>query len=245
LFAHQINFFACNVYTQQDFKMPRQWSVTCNAKPSLFAYPKKLEEKKEEKKERVTTVTLSTTAKAKAREHRKEQEKKKDDGDTPSVPTAESTADSMDVDTAAAAKTSTATATGTTASSSAKSGDEGVEESKGSEASDDKPAVDSTADDTSAAAAVTTATKKKKREPEPASFTCGNPSRITPSQEAVVSFDLQQRYVPVRAVGKAVGIIMLCDRAPGESEDVANVEAPAAAGQEEEAEPPQAFEWKP
>ena len=49
--------------TKQDFKMPRDWSVQCNAKPSLFAYPKKLEDKKEEKKERVTTVTLSTTAK--------------------------------------------------------------------------------------------------------------------------------------------------------------------------------------
>jgi 26S proteasome regulatory subunit N2 len=233
------------LYAQQDFKMPRQWSVTCNAKPSLFAYPKKLEEKKEEKKERVTTVTLSTTAKAKAREHRKEQEKKKDDGDSPSVstaePTAESTADSMDVDaTAAAAAKTTAS---TTASSAAKSVDEGVEESKGSEASDDKPAVDSTtADDTTAA---TAAPKKKKREPEPASFTCGNPSRITPSQESVVSFDLQQRYVPVRAVGKAVGIIMLQDTMPSESEDVANVEAPAAAGQEEESEPPQPFEWTP
>ena len=52
----------CGV-TKQDFKMPRGWSVTCHAKPSLFAYPKKLEDKKEEKKERVTTVTLSTTAK--------------------------------------------------------------------------------------------------------------------------------------------------------------------------------------
>jgi 26S proteasome regulatory subunit N2 len=224
--------------------MPRQWSVTCNAKPSLFAYPKKLEKKKEEKKERVTTVTLSTTAKAKAREHRKEQEKKKDDGDSPSVPTAEPTADSMDVDTAAAAKTATASGPAAT-SSSAKSADEGVEESKGSEASDDKPVTESITDDTTAAATATTATKKKKREPEPASFTCGNPSRITPSQEAVVSFDLQQRYVPVRAVGKAVGIIMLSDIAPSESEDVANVEAPAAAGQEEEAEPPQPFEWKP
>ena len=33
--------------------------------PSTFAYPKKLEEKKEDKKERVTTAVLSTTAKAK------------------------------------------------------------------------------------------------------------------------------------------------------------------------------------
>ena len=37
----------------------------------MFAYPKKLEEKKEEKKKRVETVTLSTTAKTKARLARK------------------------------------------------------------------------------------------------------------------------------------------------------------------------------
>lgn len=37
----------------------------------MFAYPKKLEEKKEEKKKRVETVTLSTTAKSKARLARK------------------------------------------------------------------------------------------------------------------------------------------------------------------------------
>ena len=33
----------------------------------MFAYPKRLEEKKEEKKELVATAILSTTAKAKAR----------------------------------------------------------------------------------------------------------------------------------------------------------------------------------
>jgi 26S proteasome regulatory subunit N2 len=37
----------------------------------VFAYPKKLEEKKEEKKKRVETVALSTTAKEKARQARK------------------------------------------------------------------------------------------------------------------------------------------------------------------------------
>jgi 26S proteasome regulatory subunit N2 len=38
-----------------------------DGQPSVFAYPKKLEEKKEDKKERVTTAVLSTTAKAKVR----------------------------------------------------------------------------------------------------------------------------------------------------------------------------------
>merc|ERR1712196_262767 len=55
----------------KDFKLPNTFSVNCNTKPSMFAYPKKMEERKEEKKERITTAVLSTTAKVKAREARK------------------------------------------------------------------------------------------------------------------------------------------------------------------------------
>jgi 26S proteasome regulatory subunit N2 len=55
----------------KDFKYPKNFEIQCNARPSQFAYPKKLEEKKEEKKKRVETVTLSTTAKEKARLARK------------------------------------------------------------------------------------------------------------------------------------------------------------------------------
>lgn len=54
-----------------DFKYPKSFEVVCNSRPSVFAYPKKMEEKKEEKKKRVETVTLSTTAKEKARLARK------------------------------------------------------------------------------------------------------------------------------------------------------------------------------
>ena len=56
----------------KDFDMPTSFTVNCAAKPSSFAYPKMTEAKKEEKKERVATVSLSTTARAKAREARKE-----------------------------------------------------------------------------------------------------------------------------------------------------------------------------
>lgn len=59
----------------QDFKYPKSFSILCNSKPSQFAYPKKMEEKKEEKKVRVETVTLSTTAQKKAREARKKAQK--------------------------------------------------------------------------------------------------------------------------------------------------------------------------
>merc|ERR1719287_184862 len=65
----------------KDFKFPKNFETICNSKPSVFAYPKKLEEKKEEKKKRVETVTLSTTAKEKARQARK-RAKEGDKGDS-------------------------------------------------------------------------------------------------------------------------------------------------------------------
>jgi len=63
----------------KDFKFPKNFEIICNSKPSIFAYPKKLEEKKEEKKKRVETVTLSITAKNKARLARK---KAKEEGES-------------------------------------------------------------------------------------------------------------------------------------------------------------------
>ena len=58
----------------KDFNMPTSFEVTCNAPPSMFAYPK-IEEKKEDEKKLVATAVLSTTARAKAREARKEAKK--------------------------------------------------------------------------------------------------------------------------------------------------------------------------
>jgi len=54
-----------------NFKYPKGFEIVCNAKPSQFAYPKMLEEKKEKEKKRVEAVTLSITAKEKARLARK------------------------------------------------------------------------------------------------------------------------------------------------------------------------------
>lgn len=58
----------------KDFDMPSSFEVTCNAPPTMFAYPK-VEEKKVDEKKLVTTAVLSTTARAKAREARKEAKK--------------------------------------------------------------------------------------------------------------------------------------------------------------------------
>lgn len=59
----------------KNLKYPKKFEIICHAKPSQFAFPKKLQEKKEKEKKRVETVTLSTTAKEKARLARKKAKK--------------------------------------------------------------------------------------------------------------------------------------------------------------------------
>ncbi|KAL4219945.1 26S proteasome non-ATPase regulatory subunit 1 [Mactra antiquata] len=64
----------CTIGLNSDLKMPKV-EMKSNAKPSTFAYPPNLEEKKENKKDKVETAILSITAKQK----KKEADKKKDE----------------------------------------------------------------------------------------------------------------------------------------------------------------------
>jgi len=58
----------------RNFEFPKGFEVQCTSPPSSFAYPKRLTEKKEVEKKRITTVTLSTSAKTKAKNARKKAE---------------------------------------------------------------------------------------------------------------------------------------------------------------------------
>eukprot|EP01082_Thalassiosira_pseudonana_P005760 g5664.t1 g5664 contig2:1007454-1009840(-) len=202
----------CTIGLNKDFKYPKKFEILCNSKPSAFAYPKKLEEKKEEKKKRVETVALSTTAKNRARLARK-RAKEEGDGDG-----------AMDVET--------------------KDGEEIKEETKEEAMTEgmDVDGEDKDAAKSNAKGDEAEEKPKKKREPEPTSFRVNNPSRITKAQADVCVFDLDQRYRPVRPEEKPYGVIMLTDSTPGEEEDLGAVKTPA---QEEEADPPAAFEWTP
>jgi len=199
----------CTIGLNKDFKYPKKFEIVCLSKPSAYAYPRKLEEKKEEKKKRVETVALSTTAKNQARLARKrakEEAETDDGGEGPA----------MDVD--------------------KKEEEEGKDEKKDKSESMDVDGGD--ADEAKA-----TKPAKKKREPEPTSFRIPNPARITTAQANVCAFDLDQRYRPVRPETKPYGVIMLTDSTPGEDEDdLGAVKTPA---QEDEADPPEAFEWTP
>jgi 26S proteasome regulatory subunit N2 len=86
-------------------------------------------------------------------------------------------------------------------------------------------------------------TSKKKRDVEPSSFKLKNPSRITKIQLDYISIDVNQRYRPIRGEGKVTGgVILVSDAHPEEEEDLGVVKAPYM---EDEADPPEPFEWAP
>lgn len=191
----------------------------------MFAYPKKLEEKKEEKKKRVETVTLSTTAKNKARLARK---KAKEGGDK------DDTAMDVDKEESCAEKSDDKNDLDKEKSDEDKEKSDDAEEAKDDEA--DGMEVDGEE--------VPEKKIKKKREPEPSSFRVSNPSRITLAQSEYCEFDLNQRYRPIRPEEKPFGVIILTDSTPDEEEDVGAVQAPSLEP-EGECAPPEPFEWTP
>jgi 26S proteasome regulatory subunit N2 len=186
-----------------DLNYPRKFETQCNSKPSVFAYPKRLEQKKEEKKKRVEIVTLSTTAKNKARLARR---KAKEDGDE-------------------------------------KLEDVSITEAKEGEVKEEKMNIDGEEGEEEAPP-VEEKKPKKKREPEPLSFRLSNPCRITKAQVAFCEFDLDQRYRPIRVEEKPCGVILLTDSTPEEEEDIGTVKPPSIES-EDEADPPEPFEWSP
>merc|ERR1712038_911549 len=195
---HMFSLAITPTYTiglNRDFKFPKNFEIVCNAKPSHFAYPKKLEEKKEEKKKRVETVTLSITAKSKARLARK---KAKEEGDSGggSAPMDEDEEKSSQEE---ASKENEEGIKSMDIDGDAKA-DEKVEESEGGKA-------------------------KSKKEVEPTTFRLSNPCRITKAQAEVCAFDLNQRYRPIHHEEKPCGVIMVTDSTPGEDEDLGTVKA--------------------
>ncbi|KAJ8916229.1 hypothetical protein NQ315_016368 [Exocentrus adspersus] len=68
----------CVIALNAQLKMPKM-EVKSNAKPSLYAYPAPMEEKKREEREKVTTAVLSIAARQRRRDHeRKHRDEKMD-----------------------------------------------------------------------------------------------------------------------------------------------------------------------
>eukprot|EP00538_Stauroneis_constricta_P000289 CAMPEP_0119558490 /NCGR_PEP_ID=MMETSP1352-20130426/10819_1 /TAXON_ID=265584 /ORGANISM="Stauroneis constricta, Strain CCMP1120" /LENGTH=1070 /DNA_ID=CAMNT_0007605863 /DNA_START=207 /DNA_END=3419 /DNA_ORIENTATION=- len=210
----------------KDFKYPKKYEVQCNSKPSVFAYPKKLEEKKEEKRKRVETVALSTTAKEKARLARK---KAKEGGAAMDVEQDDAKMTDAEGSTAAASGDKDAAETTDAAKSEkAEDADDKMDvEKKEGEEKDEKEKK-----------------KRKKREPEPTEFRLNNPSRVTVAQAALCTYDLTQRYVPIRPNTSPLGVLILKDTTPGEKEELGMIKPPSLQP-EGETSPPEPFEWAP
>ncbi|XP_066256919.1 26S proteasome non-ATPase regulatory subunit 1 [Euwallacea similis] len=195
-------------------KMPKL-ELKSNAKPSLYAYPAPLEEKKREEREKVQTAVLSIAARQRKRDHERkhrdekmevdEEEKKGEDKKTDDTKKAE-----------------------------------GAKKEDGKKAEDTKKAGLSTAEDKDKKK---DEKDEKKKEPEPSFEILQNPARVLRQQLKVVTLNDNSQYVPLKDVSIG-GIIMVRNLKPGEEELVEPVQAFGPKGEEEkEPEPPEPFEW--
>uniref|UniRef100_A0A7E4VWK0 RPN2_C domain-containing protein n=2 Tax=Panagrellus redivivus TaxID=6233 RepID=A0A7E4VWK0_PANRE len=142
----------------------------CNVKPSLFAYPPPLEEKKKEETEKVETAVLSITNKKK--QQLKEKEKDKKDGPTASAGSTARTTPSKDVKITPVKPKE----------------DEKMEV-------DEKDAATTKTDEKKDA--VTTA---KETVPEPSSFNIKNPARVVRLQLKTLQVFEESRYKPLKSL---------------------------------------------
>jgi len=89
--------------------------------------------------------------------------------------------------------------------------------------------------------------EKKKKETEPDFEIKANPSRVTLAQLKYLSFDADERYTPIRTEN-ALGIVLLRNLKPEEDEEfvsTSNINSAPKQDEEEEAKPPEPFEYDP
>lgn len=209
----------CIIGLNSDLKMPKI-EFKSSARPSLYAYPAPLEEKKREEREKVTTAVLSIAA----RQKRREGEKKKDEGSKMEVD------EEVKDDEGKKAGTTTAAATptpATTATSSDKKEKKSKEEKEGK-----------TADEGS------TAATKERKEPEPTFEILNNPPRVLRQQLKVISVAEGSPYQAIKDVTIG-GIVMMHYSSQNEQVLVEPVAAygPKSSDDAKEPDAPEPFEY--
>lgn len=204
-------------------QMPKM-EFKSNAKPSTYAYPPPLEDKKKENKEKVETAVLSITAKAKKKEAEKEKKEKADD----KMEVDEEKKDSEKEKEGAAAAPAATPVKEEAMEQDAPVEDAPKEEEK-TEGGEEKKKDEE---------------KKEEKKPEPNFEMLENPARVMKAQLRVISMPENTRYTPLKEAGIG-GIIMVRDTKPEEKQEI--IEPVAAGGpkleEEEEPEPPEPFEW--
>ncbi|CAH1111422.1 unnamed protein product [Psylliodes chrysocephalus] len=204
----------CVIALNTQLKMPKL-EFKSNAKPSLYAYPAPMEEKKREEREKVTTAVLSIAARQRRRDHERKHRDEK-----------------MDVDEEKDDKKT---------EKEEKKPEEKKEDKKPEEKkADDKKPSTSTADDKKEKK---DEKEEKKKEPEPNFEILQNPARTMRQQLKVITINDSTQYTAMKDVSIG-GIIMVRNLKPGEEELVEPVAAFGPKGEDEkEPEPPEPFEW--
>lgn len=223
----------CLIALNSDLKMPKI-EFKSAAKPSLYAYPPPMEEKKAEEREKVATAVLSIAARQKRREtiDKRDDEKMEVDKDVEKM---DEEVEKMESEMFKSADKDEKPA------ASDKDDKKKTSKSKVTEAASPSAGT-SSADD---GKEKETATKERK-EPEPNFEIMQNPARVLRQQLKVISIVDGQSYVPLKEV--TIGGIIVTQRnaKPGDADEIL-VEPIAACGPKnddaKEPEAPEPFEY--
>jgi len=204
----------CLIALNAQLKMPKL-EVRSNARPSMFAYPPPLEEKKREEREKVTTAVLSIAARARRREAGRIEAGR-----------LQRESDKMEVD------------------EDKDEGKEKKDEKKEKEDKKDKDKDEKRAGSVEKKAATGTKEEETKKEPEPNFEILSNPARIMKPQLKVLQQVEGSSYVPLKDLTIG-GIIMVRHVKPGAVEELVEPVAAFGPKPDEdkEPEPPEPFEY--
>ncbi|XP_014475795.1 PREDICTED: 26S proteasome non-ATPase regulatory subunit 1 [Dinoponera quadriceps] len=217
----------CLIALNAQLKMPKL-EIRSNARPSVYAYPAPLEEKKREEREKVTTAVLSIAARARRRESERR---------------ARDSHEKMDVD----PPSETKELPEVKEASSSKEKDEkkkDKDEEKEKEKEKEKKETKETKEPKEKTEKKGKDEEKEKKEPEPNFEIVQNPARVLRQQLKVIQLVEGSHYVPVKDI-QIGGIVMVKHIQTDTEEEL--VEPVAAFGpkpdEEKEAEPPEPFEY--
>lgn len=227
----------CVIALNSDLKMPKV-EFKSAAKPSLYAYPAPMEEKKAEEREKVATAVLSIAARQKRREtiDKRDEEKMDIDEDVKEVIKESKAGDSSSKKDDTAEKSDKTEKAGTSEKDDKKKVTKVKDESVAS------PASTSTADETKDKEPTA---PKERKEPEPNFEILQNPARVMRQQLKVISIVDGQSYVPLKEV--TIGGIIVTQRTAKSTDNEELVEPIAACGPKgddaKEPEAPEPFEY--
>lgn len=247
----------------EKLKIPKNFSLKCGARPSLFAYPEPLQPPKKEEQAKTATAVLSTAAKAKALREKKaaESELKKaatdvDMDDKASVSNSVAASFATGADRVSVAATPGTTVVGSAATESVAASDLASEmmevdeqtpaAAPASAPKEPSPKADEEKPEEKEGEAEEPA--KEPEKPEPTEEILHNPCRVLKTQMQYISFPKEIDSQPVRYTPlletRRQGFMLLQDHRPEEAEDLFLEEDKGADGDgEKEPDPPEPFEW--